>query len=219
VAALVVAVGLRSTVVPGAAHLWFNLATAGALGLLARRADLSWEELGLAQRDLAAGLRWGVAALGLVTVVVVVAALLPGTSAWFEDDRAEVATGAFLRRALLVIPLGTVLLEELAFRGVLLGLLLRTAGARAAAVGSAVLFGWWHVITAWNSAAQSAALGEAAASTGGRLLTVAGTVAATTVAGLVFAWLRLGSRSLLAPVLAHVATNSVTFTAAWLLAR
>ena len=36
---------------------------------------------------------------------------------------------------------------------------------------------------------------------------VAGAVLVTFVAGLAFAWLRLRSRSLVAPVLAHVATN------------
>ena len=35
----------------------------------------------------------------------------------------------------------------------------------------------------------------------------------TTVAGLVLAWLRLRSGSLAAPVLAHVATNSLTYLA------
>ena len=43
----------------------------------------------------------------------------------------------------------------------------------------------------------------------------AGTVLATTVAGVGFGWLRVKSGSLLAPVLAHLATNSLTFAIAW----
>jgi membrane protease YdiL (CAAX protease family) len=44
---------------------------------------------------------------------------------------------------------------------------------------------------------------------------VVGTVAATTTAGVAFAWLRLRSGSLLAPILAHIATNSLAFSVAW----
>jgi membrane protease YdiL (CAAX protease family) len=45
---------------------------------------------------------------------------------------------------------------------------------------------------------------------------VFGAVAVTFAGGLVFAWLRLRSRSLLAPVLAHAATNGLGLAVAWL---
>ena len=59
------------------------------------------------------------------------------------------------------------------------------------------------------------AVGGASASPVGRLLVVAGAVGVTFVAGLLFAWLRLRSGSLLAPVLAHVATNGLGLAVAW----
>ncbi len=46
--------------------------------------------------------------------------------------------------------------------------------------------------------------------------TVAGiSIAGTSIAGVGFAWLRLRSGSLLAPVLAHIATNSFSIVTAW----
>ena len=48
---------------------------------------------------------------------------------------------------------------------------------------------------------------------------MAGAVVVTFVAGLVFGWLRLRSRSLVAPVLAHVATNGLALVAAWVVAH
>jgi len=42
---------------------------------------------------------------------------------------------------------------------------------------------------------------------------------ATTAIGLGFCWLRVASRSLVAPILAHCATNSVPFVVAWVLSR
>jgi ABC-type uncharacterized transport system permease subunit len=45
---------------------------------------------------------------------------------------------------------------------------------------------------------------------------VIGTVIASSIAGVGFGWLRVRSDSLLAPILAHIATNSVTFAVAWI---
>jgi membrane protease YdiL (CAAX protease family) len=219
VGALVVGMGLRSTVVPGGAHLWFNLVLAGLLLLIARWAQLSADELGLARGSLGSGLRWGLGVLAVIAAVVTVAAIVPATSTLFEDDRADVSAGALLVKVLIEIPIGTVLLEELAFRGVLLGLLRRRAGPPVALALSAVLFGCWHIVTAWSTASQNAALDDVASSTAGRVGAVIGTVVVTTIAGLGFGWLRLRSRSLIAPMLAHLATNSVAFVAAWSLAR
>ena len=107
-----------------------------------------------------------------------------------------------LWRALVVIPLATVVMEELAFRGVLLGLLRRIVDDRRALLAAAALFGLWHIPGTLDDGPGA----------------VIGTVLATAVAGIVFGWLRLGSDSLVAPVLAHVATNSVTFVLAWVIA-
>jgi len=44
---------------------------------------------------------------------------------------------------------------------------------------------------------------------------VLGSIAVTFVAGLIFCWLRLRSSSLLAPVMAHFATNGLALAVAW----
>ena len=78
---------------------------------------------------------------------------------------------------------------------------LRGGGRRAPA-----LFGLWHLHAALGDAKGD---GLAAA-----LGTVIGTIAVTTVAGALFAYLRLRSGSLAAPVLAHCATNSFAYVGA-----
>ena len=50
------------------------------------------------------------------------------------------------------------------------------------------------------------------ASVGGQVLLVLGSI--TLIAGLVFCWLRLRSRSLIGPIMAHVAANGLAFTVA-----
>jgi membrane protease YdiL (CAAX protease family) len=107
-----------------------------------------------------------------------------------------------------VIPRATVLVEELAFRGVVYGLLQRLTSPMRATVAGAVLFGLWHVFPAWRG-------GAAGDLEVGRAATAAGTFAATTAAGFAFVLLRRRSGSLVAPVMLHLATNSVTFAVAW----
>ena len=205
---------IRSAVLPDRYHLPFNLGLAGAAVGIGVLAGMTVAELGLAGADAPRGLRYGGVAAGLVTAVVLVAALVPAFSSAFEDDRVEIGLGAMLLKALIVIPLGTVLVEELIFRGVLLGLLRRITPTFVAVLVTSILFGLWHVYPAWRGDAENQALVSA-----GKLSTVAGTMTATTVAGTVFCWLRIASQSLVAPMLAHCATNSVPFIAAWVVSR
>jgi membrane protease YdiL (CAAX protease family) len=198
---------LRSTVVDGGGDFWINVVSVGLLVGLARSASMTADEVGTQREFLGAGLRWGGLAFVVISGLLLVAAALPATSGFFDDDRVDVSTAELWLKVLVVIPIGTVLLEELAFRGVLLGLLRRLTSTTTAVVAAAVLFGLWHVPTAWNTSSAS--------SSATRLGAVAGTVVATTLAGFAFCFLRLRSRSLLAPMLAHIATNSVTFLLAW----
>jgi membrane protease YdiL (CAAX protease family) len=48
---------------------------------------------------------------------------------------------------------------------------------------------------------------------------VLGAMVSTFLAGLVFAWLRMRSGSVVAPMIAHLSTNGVAFTVAWVVAR
>jgi uncharacterized protein len=108
------------------------------------------------------------------------------------------------------VPLGTALLEEVAFRGVLLGLLATLLGTRRAVVLSSLLFGLWHVRPAWGMAvANGAGLGVGLAS-------VAGSVVVTAIAGLAFCWLRLRTGHLAAPLVTHAGMNALATFAAHL---
>jgi hypothetical protein len=99
------------------------LGPAGAAGLLAivRWAGLSWGELGLGRDTWRRGLLWALAAIGAVAVVFAAGAALPLTRGAFRDPRYQLGWGHALLTAFVLIPLGTVLFEEVAFRGVLWG--------------------------------------------------------------------------------------------------
>lgn len=194
-------------VLPPALYVPVNLAVAAVLLGIARASGIPWAELGLGRSSVGRGAALGAAAFLLVAITIVVAALVPATRPLFVDQRVAKVTGAAVAyQALVRIPLGTVVLEEVAFRGVLLAALGRVTSTGAAVGWSSALFGLWHVVpTVEALRANRLALSAAA---------VTAAVVATAAAGAVFCWLRLRSGSLVAPALAHVATNSVALVVA-----
>jgi len=189
------------------------------LALVAWSAGASAADLGLERAAVPAGVRYGAAAFGTVAVVVLLAAVVPPTQPMLHDARGEITGGRLLYEVTVVVVLLTAIPEEFAFRGVLLGSSTALWGPRRAAVATAILFGLWHIQPTLRTMSDNRALGGASAQPVGQMALVAGAVVVTFVAGLVFAWLRLRSRSLVAPVLAHVATNGLALVAAWALAH
>jgi membrane protease YdiL (CAAX protease family) len=176
----------------------------------ARFRGITWAELGLARSTWARGAAYGLAVAGLVVAVVAVVAAIPWTRSAFNDDRYDYGIGHALLVAMLYIPLRTVIAEELVFRGVLLAAFDRLYSTRIAVLASSVLFGLWHVLSSLRLAQDNAAVASPLGSGSlGQLVGVVGSVLVTTVAGLLFCWLRLRSGSLFASIGAHWAVNGV----------
>ncbi len=187
-----------------------------ALGLVAWRAKAGLADVGLDRAHVGSGLRWGAGVFGIVVLVLVAAVLLPATNGFLHDSRAEISGGRLFFELTISILLLTAIPEEFAFRGVLLGSALRLWGPWRATLITSALFGLWHIAPTLHTMSDNSAVRGATGTAVGQLFVVLGAVTVTFVAGLVFCWLRLRSRSLLAPVLAHVATNGVALVAAWI---
>ena len=187
----------------------------GALVLIAWSAGATLADLGLGRANAGAGLRYGAGAFGIVLLVLTVAAVIPATNGFLHDSRAQISGGRLIYELGLSIVLLTAIPEEFAFRSVLLGSALRLWGPWRASLVTSALFGLWHIAPTLHTMSDNRAVSGLAASVGGQVLLVLGSIAVTFVAGLVFCWLRLRSRSLIAPVMAHIATNGLALTVAW----
>lgn len=162
-------------------------------------------------------LRRGLVAGGVAGVVAAaalgVAALLPFIGDAFADDRVlGVGTVGLLFHALVRIPIGTALFEEVAFRGVLPALGRRMMTPLRADLLAAALFGLWHVIPS-----LSVATGNAGAARFADGIVVAAAVTFTALVGFGFSWMR-NRWGLAAPVVLHATVNAAAFVAAWALA-
>jgi uncharacterized protein len=187
---------------------WVRLLEGAALVAWARIDGLTWSQLGLGRDRLGAGCRWGLALIGLVAGVYVVGVLLPLTRPAFEDVRYHLPLPEALRTAFVVIPLGTVALEEVAFRSVLWGMLARHQRPWQVLVTTSVLFGFWHLLPSLDVGSANRGVSDAVGGAG-TVAVVAGIVAFTTVGGLVFGELRRRRGSVVARAAAHWATNAL----------
>jgi membrane protease YdiL (CAAX protease family) len=187
---------------------WVHLLEGLALLAWARLAGFSWSALGLGRDRLGAGCRWGLGAIATVGVVFLVGVLVPLSRPAFLDERYHVPLPDVLRTAFVVIPFGTVVLEELAFRSVLWAALSRHCRPWQVLVTTSVLFGLWHILPSLHLGTSNRGVAETVGGAG-NVVVVASTVLFTTVGGLVFGELRRRSGSVLAGVGAHWATNGL----------
>ncbi|WP_432075653.1 CPBP family intramembrane glutamic endopeptidase [Streptomyces wuyuanensis] len=197
------------------------VAAAAVLVLVARRAGVTWDELGMGRSSARRGLRWGLVLVGAVIVVYAMALAVPFTREAFVDRRVAGLSGPELvHRVFVRVPFGTVLLEEVAFRGVLWAVIRRRWGTGWATAGSSVLFGLWHIVPSRGLTRSNAAV-EAVFGTGGTgvALSVGAAVVGTALAGVLFCELRRRSGSLIPPVALHCALNGAGYALAWLAAR
>lgn len=201
-------------------YLPICLVATAVLLAMARVDGVSWAQLGLARDTWKEGLLWSLAVVGAVLVFYGIAAALPWTRKGFADKRA--AEGGWLMmlyHSLIRIPFGTALLEETAFRAVLLAVAVGVWGWWPGVIVSSLVFGFWHVLPSLDfhhSHEVATALGN------GRLAkarSVVATVIGTTAAGVGFCALRGVSDSLLPALALHAALNSIGFVVSWGMAR
>jgi membrane protease YdiL (CAAX protease family) len=196
-------------------HVPAGLAGCFAVSAMAARAGAGVEEQGLNLRHVPRGCLFGFA--GAAPIAVALAAGL-NSQRLRVFYRAEWITrtppGQAAYEALVRIPLGTALPEEVIFRGALLAVLSRYHSQGVATAIDSLLFGLWHVAPALKHTRDTRA-GELRNKAG----QVAGSVAVTAAAGFLLAWLRIRSGSIVAPWLAHSAANVTGYAAVRLAAR
>ena len=216
--AVVVAALVLTNLVAHFTTPWASVAVvpAAAVGLvvLMRAKGLDWVDMGLGREHWRSGLGYGLAAVTLVAAVIAAGVLLPATRPMFLNHRYATVSGAVVA-SMLVIPLQTVIPEELAFRGVLHGTLHRAWGFRGVALAGSLLFGLWHVASSLGLTSGNVGLTRVfGGGFAGMLAGVTAAVLATGAAGFVFSWLRRRSGSLIAPIALHWSLNGLGALAA-----
>ena len=198
----------------GAPFVPVNLTAAAVLvGIALGPLELDTHAIGL---DVSiAGLALGALIGGTIVSPLFVLASNPRTARLVADKRSAGLTGRRLAYQTIVrVPLGTAVLEEVAFRGVLFALAAPNGTLRAALISSAA-FGLWHIGPSLNMLGAN----RPGAPRRTKLLFVAGTVVVTTLAGLGLVFLTVETGNLGAPLALHATMNSLATLAASRAAR
>lgn len=184
-----------------------NLGTTAAVLGLARWAGLDQATIGLDRRELAGGVATGVAgATAVAAALGVVASTRIGRELLDDDRVVDASWPQTVLHVGVLIPLGTVVLEEVAFRGVLPALLDPTGRSVAATVLiPSLAFGAWHIVSSRHFVAAH----DHARADGGATGSTPGIVTATTAAGVVLALARRRGGHLAAPALMHFTANAL----------
>lgn len=211
---LVLANVMSNRVIPDWAYVPWNGAVAVALVLLARTA-VSLDDMGFTRWRR--GAAWGTVLAVLTIAVLLLGLLMPVFEEMYRDRRVSAGLGTMLYQTVLRIPVGTAVLEEVAFRAVLPALFVARWGVVRGYGAASLCFGLWHVLPALGlNEVNPVATRVFGSGAGGVAVAVVFAVVGTSVAGAWWCWIRHRSGSVLATVLAHVASNSGAYTIAWL---
>jgi Predicted metal-dependent membrane protease len=185
----------------GAALVGLSLAFARALGLDA--AALGLDRVGFA-RAAAVGAALGLAgAMAAVGALRLVAPAIVGQPVEYAP-LAQVTELELARHVAVLLPLGTVMPEEFAFRGVLLGGLLRRLRQRDALIFSGAAFALWHLGVAMVTV-DDTTLGSPSP---WFALAVVVALAVVLLGGSALAWIRIRTRSLATTIALHWLFNA-----------
>jgi CAAX protease family protein len=214
VATLVIGNILSNRVMPAATYVPTNLVTAAVVVFVAGRLVTPYD---MGMTKWASGARWGIAVTLVGLGFYLVALATPGFDDLFHDRRVTGGVAHLFYEVFVRIPLGTVLLEEIAFRGALPAVFAKHVSTFRAVVIASALFGLWHVLPSLNLADVNPVF-EGLLGTGfaGKLGGVAIAVVGTFLLGLWMCFLRYRSGSILAPIIVHFASNAGGYGLAWL---
>ena len=187
---------------------WYPVTNLGAAGVLlaaAAGSGLTAADLGLTRDRVPAGLRCAAGPAAALAAGWLALAATPATRPVLADRRITGLTWPQVAYQVTVrIPVGTVLWEETAFRGVLQAALRRVLPGPAAIAVTSGVFGIWHIRpTIAALRINDMQTGSRAGVAGG----VAAAVAGTAAVGALLSGFRHRSGSLAAPVLLHLTAN------------
>ena len=161
-----------------------------------------FDRVGLAVTQPVVALLWGLATTVVVSAGAVLVSSRPGGNDLLADPRmARLSRRESVFQIFVRIPVFTALVEEMFFRGLLHAALVALYPIEVAAVVGAGLFGMWHIAPGIDQARSGEASVKATS------IHTAVTVAATTIAGAFFVWLRIETGSIWAPAAVHAALN------------
>ncbi|MCK4575714.1 CPBP family intramembrane metalloprotease [candidate division WOR-3 bacterium] len=188
-------------------YLWLNLGILCLIWLWSRRfLNLTNTDLGWTKQNLGRSILWG---LGLTLLIILPFLILlwlrPFLGLNIGPPRLPIDSRLdFLWRIIFRIPLGTALFEEMLFRGILYGYLIKKCSAWKTVLFTSLLFSLWHITPALETVRYNFQVGAVLLGIGLWLLFLVSSF----IAGLLIGWVRYRGKNIAGCIIAHALINS-----------
>lgn len=201
-----------SRFIPAGWHFVANIAFATVVVIYGLQVGLDYTDMGLSLHFIKDGLVVALVATLLIIVAVAIVTRVNSLRRFFSMKQI-MKPGRLAYESVVRIPLSTALTEEVLFRGVLFGLFMHSYGALLGAIYSSVVFGVWHILPS-QQGLQNRGGDAVIINRTTRSFYALANVVSTSIAGMLFCWLRVLAGSILAPWLVHWTINSAALLAA-----
>jgi membrane protease YdiL (CAAX protease family) len=185
---------------------WARLAAAifayAGLFLIYKFSGLSLSDVGLEKSKLKSGLFLALKIIAVYCVFLLLAYLF--ARGFFKDPRYNHPITTAVYSSLVILPVKTIIFEELVFRGLIAGIFNRLRNFKTAIVGSSLLFGVWHVTTAGGLNSNLESNGVALSNS----MILIFIFFVTAAAGAALCYVRYKCESLVAPIALHWFINA-----------
>ena len=195
-------------------YVWMNLAVLLLVWIWSRRyLNLTARDIGWTTHNLGKSILYGLGVTALVVLpFVIILWLLPSMGFNAKTPRLEtIARDIFWWRILIRIPIGTAFFEEMLFRGIFYGYLMKKFAQAKTIMISSLFFGFWHITPVYRVVSQDLQTTSPAHFLALFLLLVLGSI----VGGILFAWVRYRTKNIAGCVLAHALINVLSLLGAY----
>lgn len=195
-------------------YVWINLGVLLLIWMWSRRyLSLASSDIGWTTHNLGKSILYGLGVGALVVLpFVILLWLLPSMGFNAKTPRLEmIVRDIFWWRIFIRIPIGTAFFEEMLFRGIFYGYLMKKFSHARTILISSLFFGFWHMTPVYRVVSQDLQTTSPAHFLALFLLLVLGSV----VGGILFAWIRYRTKNITGCVLAHALINVLSLLGAY----
>lgn len=199
-------------------YVWINLGALLLVWILSRRyLNLTLSDIGCTRQNIGKSILYGLGLSALIILpFVLLLWLLPGLGFNVRTPRLETIAGdIFWWRIFIRIPIGTAFFEEMLFRGIFYGYLMKKISQVRTILVTSLFFGFWHIVPALRVVSQDMQITAPVPFIALWFLLIMGSI----VGGILFAWIRYRTRNITGCVLAHALINVLSLVGAFVMWR
>jgi len=199
-------------------YIWMNSGVLCLVWILCRRyLHLTLSDLGWTKQNIGKSIIYGLGVSALVMLpAMILAWLFPALTSNIKTPQLQaMARELFWWRLLVHIPVGTAFFEEMLFRGIFYGYVMKNNSQAKTVLVTSIFFGLWHIVPTLRVVSHDLVITSPLLFISLWLLFLLGTF----VGGILFGWIRYHTQNIAGCIIAHALINMLSLAGAFLVGR